>query len=94
MTQEPYFHEESGTVRFWVPVDGQLIGCSVSRETLHYRYRPGAQGENPLETYASNVDSLRAAVQRRVARGSIEPVMLRENDLYDRAEGDPAKTVR
>lgn len=94
MVQEPYFHEESGTVRFWVPVDGQVVGCSVSRETLHYRYRPGAQGENPLDTYASNSEALQAAVRRRVALGSIEPVMLRENDLYDRAEGTPAKTSR
>lgn len=78
---EPFFHDMSGTVRFWMVVDGQLMGATISRETLHYRFRPEAQGEDPLETYAAYIDDIEAAVRRRVAAGSLEPVMLREYDL-------------
>lgn len=81
MSQPPFFHADSGAVRFWVDVDGALVGASVSGRTLHYRYRPTAQGEDPLETYKTHAADLDAAVRRRVAQGAIEPVMLREFDL-------------
>ncbi len=81
MTQAPFFHTESGAVRFWVPIDDQLVGASISRETLHYRFRPGVQGDDPLETFTTYASDIIAAVKRRVAQGSIEPVMLREYDL-------------
>lgn len=81
MTQAPYFHTETGAVRFWVPIDDQVVGASISRETLHYRFRPGVQGDDPLETFTTYAGDIIAAVKRRVAQGSIEPVMLREYDL-------------
>jgi hypothetical protein len=81
MSEEAFFHESSGTVRFWVAVDGRLLGASVSREALHHRYRPSSQGEDPLDTYRANAADIEAAVRRRLAQGSIEPVMLREYDL-------------
>jgi hypothetical protein len=81
MSDAPFFHESSGTVRFWIPVDGNLLGASVSREALHHRYRPTAQGDDPLETYLANAADIEAAVRRRLAQGSREPVMLREYDL-------------
>jgi len=81
MSDAPFFHESSGTVRFWVAVDGKLIGASVGREALHHRYRPTAQGEDPVETFLANVADIEAAVRRRFAQGSREPVMLREYDL-------------
>jgi hypothetical protein len=81
MSDTPFFHESSGTVRFWIPVDGNLLGASVSREALHHRYRPTAQGDDPLETYLANAADIEAAVRRRLAQGSREPVMLREYDL-------------
>ena len=77
----PFFHEASGTVRFWVLIDGQPMGAGISRDILRYRFRPGAQGDDPMEIYAQYADQLEAAVRRRVAQGSIEPVMLREFDL-------------
>ncbi|HSV47632.1 MAG TPA: DUF1488 family protein, partial [Ramlibacter sp.] len=77
----PFFHDSSGTVRFWVDVGGRLLGASVSREALHHRYRPGVQGDDPLETYQAHAAEIEAAVRRRLAQGSIEPVMLREYDL-------------
>ena len=37
--------------------------------------------DQPLATYQAHSAALHAAVRRRVAGGSIEPVMLREFDL-------------
>jgi hypothetical protein len=90
MTAPPFFHESSATVRFWILVDGQPFGASVGREALHHRYRPGAQGDDPLETYLANTADLEAAVRRRLAQGSREPVMLREYDLRVLGEQGPA----
>jgi hypothetical protein len=81
MSNPPFFHEASGSVRFWVLVDGQLVGASIGKETLHYSYRPGARDDEPLDTYALHSQDIDAAVRRRVAQGSVEPVMLREFDL-------------
>jgi len=81
MSDAPFFHESSGTVRFWVLVDGKQLGASVSREALHHRYRPTAQDDDPIETYLANAADIEAAVGRRLAQGSREPVMLREYDL-------------
>jgi hypothetical protein len=83
MSQDPFFHQDSGAVRFWVPVNGGFIGASISRETLHHRFRPGAQGDDPMETFTTYRREITAAVERRVAQGSIEPVMLREYDLRE-----------
>ena len=85
MSDAPFFHDSSGTVRFWVEVDGVPVGASVGREALHHRYRPTAQGDDPLETYLANAPDIELAVRRRRAQGAREPVMLREYDL--RAEG-------
>jgi hypothetical protein len=79
--QDPFFHADSGCVRFWVPIDGIAVGASISRETLHHRYSPGSVGEDPLATFHTNLNGLEDAVRRRVANGSIEPVMIREFDL-------------
>ena len=81
MSDSPFFHEASATVRFWILVDGQPFGASVGREALHHRYRPTTQGDDPLETYQANAADIEAAVRRRLAQGSREPVMLREYDL-------------
>jgi hypothetical protein len=81
MSDSPFLHEASGTVRFWILVEGQPFGASVGREALHHRYRPTTQGDDPLETYHANAADIEAAVRRRIAQGSREPVMLREYDL-------------
>jgi hypothetical protein len=77
----PFFHEATGSVRFWVLVQEASIGVAISRETLHYRFRPEATNEDPLETYKSFADLIATAVERRVAKGSIAPILLREFDL-------------
>lgn len=82
MQQSPFFHLESGTVRFWVALDGgALVGATISKETLHYRFRGDLSGTDAVATYMANRDDIDAAVRRRVASGSVEPVMLREFDV-------------
>jgi hypothetical protein len=81
MPQPAFFHEESACVRFWVQTDSGCVGASISRSVLHYRYCPGAHDDDPLKTYTAHADAIGAVVRSRVARGSIEPVMVREYDL-------------
>jgi len=81
MSQAPFFHDISGTVRFWVQVGDQLVGASIGKETLHYRYKPQARDDDPLATYLQNSVEIDEAVRRRVAAGSREPVMLRDPDV-------------
>jgi hypothetical protein len=78
----PFFHDESGAVRFWVRVgDGTFVGASISRQTLHFRFRADINGADALATYLAHQDEIDAAAMRRIAAGSIEPVMLREADV-------------
>jgi len=82
MSNPPFFHEASGTVHFWVSIDGQLVGASIGKETLHYCYRSTALDDQPLDTYQLHAQEIDEAVRRRVAGGSVEPVMLRDYDLH------------
>jgi hypothetical protein len=77
----PYFDRGSESVRFWVPIGDALIDASVGRVTLHYRYHPGATGDEPLATYTQHAAEIEAAVRQRIAAGAREPVMLRDADL-------------
>lgn len=81
MSTEPFFHPGSGEVRFFVEIDGESVGASITRQTLHYRFRRTEQGDDPMATYAAHADDIEAAVRRRVAAGSLKPVLLREFDL-------------
>jgi hypothetical protein len=81
MSQPPFFHEATDAVRFWVLIDGALIGASVPRTTLQIRFKPPTSSDDPVVIYHRHAADLDAAVRRRVAAGSIEPVMLREYDL-------------
>jgi hypothetical protein len=87
LAPEPFFHEPSGTVRFWVHIDRVPVGASIGKETLHYRYAAQRTDDDPLATYLANAAEIDAAVRRRAAAGSIEPVMLREPDVRARAVG-------
>ncbi len=78
---EEFFHDDSDSVRFWVQAARDVVGASVSKRTLHFRFAPQSSGEDPLATFRAHRATLEAAVQRRVSRGSIEPVMIREADL-------------
>ena len=84
---ESYFHDDSGSVRFWVRTDaGVVVGASIRKETLHYRYQVVVDsGKDALNAYGAHREEIDAAVMRRIAKGSIEPVMLREPDLVLRS---------
>jgi hypothetical protein len=77
----PYYHEGTEAVRFWVPVNGVLVGASVRRQVLHDHFHRERHDDEPLPTFLGRAEAMAAAVRRRVAGGSIEPVMLREFDL-------------
>jgi hypothetical protein len=81
MKTDAFFHQPSGTVRFWVLVNELQVGASIGKEVLHYRYSPGRSDDDPLETYLAHVTEIDAAVCRRVAAGATEPVMLRDPDV-------------
>ena len=77
-----FMHDESGVIRFWVLTEsGQQVGATISKQTLHYSFGADLGGSDALATYAANREVIDAAVRRRVAAGSIEPVMLRERDV-------------
>lgn len=81
----PFFHEASGALRFWVLTDqGSYIGATITREALHFLFKGNAAGDDAEASYRAHQDEIDAAVLRRVAAGSIEPVMLREADLPQR----------
>jgi len=80
--QRPFFHLESGALRFWVDVGGSArVGASISKQTLHYRFKGDLSGNDAVLVYQGHRAQIDAAVRRRVESGSIEPVMLREADL-------------
>ena len=77
----PFFSERSGAVLFWVPIAGIAVGASVSCETLLRLCAPRSGDIDPLAAFRSHLARLEEAVRRRVATGSIEPVMIRDHDL-------------
>lgn len=82
MPPAPFFHEDSGAVRFWVlDESGLYVGATISRETLHFRFQSGLSGSDAVASYLQHHREIDAAVRRRIAAGSIEPVMLRERDV-------------
>jgi Protein of unknown function (DUF1488) len=81
----PFFHQDSETVRFWVEVPGGApIGAILTKQLLHYRFDAKPDGSDGVALYEKHRSDIDAAVLRRVASGSIEPVMLREHDLPPR----------
>ena len=79
----PFFDELLRSVSFWVLIDARLVNASIRRETLHDCYRPTADNDDPLDTYKLHASEIDAAVHRRVAEGSVEPVVLRQFDLHE-----------
>jgi hypothetical protein len=79
---EPFVHEESGAVRFWVRTPaGDMVGAIVRKDVMHFRFNAPASGIDAMKTYEHHRGEIDAAVLRRVAAGSIEPVILREADF-------------
>lgn len=86
MPPAAFFHEPSGSVRFWVLIDENYVGATIRKETLHYRFAAKLVDEDPLATYAAHAVEIDAAVRRRVEAGSREPVMLRDPDVRAASE--------
>jgi len=79
---DAFYHLDSGTLRFWVvQPDGSAVGALIRKEILHYGLRGEVDGGDALALYARHRAGLEDAVRRRVASGSLEPVMLREPDV-------------
>lgn len=85
-TEPPaFFHEESGAVRFWVrTAAGGWMGAIARKQVLHFRFGATESGADALKVYQDHRQEIDAAVLRRVAAGSIEPVILREADFKQR----------
>lgn len=79
---QPFFHEGSGAVRFWVSTaDGAFIGASIRQEVLRFRFHASESEPHALAAYMARRRDIDAAVLRRIAQGALEPVMLRESDF-------------
>ena len=79
---QPLFHVDSGALRFWVATPaGTMVGAIMPRHVLHHRFQALMDGSDAVAIYERHREEIDAAVLRRVGGGSIEPVMLRENDL-------------
>ena len=82
MQPDPFFHDPSDALRFWVAMDdGNFVGASISKATLHFRFKADMSGADAVAVYTAHREEIDAAVRRRLSSGSIEPVMLREADV-------------
>ena len=77
----PFFHQDSGCVRFWVPIAGIAVGAAVNRETLQRLDEGPSVAGDPLVAFREYQAEIEDAVRRRVAAGAIEPVVIRDPDL-------------
>jgi hypothetical protein len=87
MSHEPYYDAGTATVRFWVAVDDVLVGATIGKSTLHYRWYKNSSTDDPLTTYTQNAAEIDDVVRRRLAAGSREPIMLRDADVVAPAAG-------
>lgn len=79
---EAYFDEASGVVYLWVrSTEGVPTGAMLRKQVLHFRFGAAMSGSDALQTYQHHRTEIEAAVLRRIAAGSIEPVLLRESDF-------------
>ena len=65
----PFFHEDSGAVRFWVQVGDAFVGATIGKVTLHYRYEPRRTVAHPGgRNYETPPVNSYEAEARRLAR--------------------------
>jgi hypothetical protein len=80
--REAFFHADSSAVRFWVhDPAGEAVGAIIRQQILHHRFQADVSGSDALAVYTRHRAEIDAAVLRRIATGSIEPVLLREADF-------------
>ena len=56
----------------------------MSQQVLHYRLNARSDGADAIALYMANRTEVDAAVLTRLRAGSVEPVILRENDFAPR----------
>ena len=79
---QAYFDDTAGIVYLWVRTDaGFPMGAMLRKEVLHFRFKAAMSGVDALTTYQHHRAEIEAAVLRRIATGSLEPVLLRESDF-------------
>ncbi|WP_397532958.1 DUF1488 family protein [Roseateles sp.] len=93
MKQDAFFHTPSDAVRFWVQHGQQRVGASITSAVLHYHFCARSVDDQALDTYLAHADEIDAAVRRRLATGSLEPVLLREIDLLPPSD-EPSSRLR
>lgn len=80
-----YFDDYTGAVHFWVHAgSGVWTGAMVRKEVLHFRFDVPTGRDEALRAYADHRAEIESAVLRRLATGSLEPVLLRETDFGPR----------
>jgi Protein of unknown function (DUF1488) len=79
---QAYFDDAVGAVYLWVRTEAGLpLGAMLRKQVLHFRFGAAMSGADALATYQSHRAEIEAAVLRRIASGSLEPVLLREADF-------------
>ena len=77
----PIFHDAARTVRFWVPVNGVAVCAMVDEATLRCCFVPPQPRESALSLVGAHQKELDDIVRRKIAAGSVEPVMLHDSDF-------------
>lgn len=79
---QAYFDDANGVVYLWVRTAAGLpMGAMLRTRVMHFRFGAAASGVDALKTYQHHRAEIEAAVLRRIASGSLEPVLLREADF-------------
>jgi hypothetical protein len=72
-------------VRLWVRTPGGTVMGAIARKSvLNARFGAAAGDTDALAIYQAHRAQVDAAVLRRIAAGSLEPVLLREADFGER----------
>jgi hypothetical protein len=74
-------NRSAGSARFEVRVADHSVTAFISESAWRARFGDGCSDSGFLETVRGHRELLEAAVTRRVAAGSREPVVLRSTDL-------------
>ena len=75
------FDEETGVLRFRVPMGQEHVTAYISEEAWQARYGQGNSDATLLELYLQNQPMIDATVVRKVKAGASNPVVLRASDL-------------
>jgi hypothetical protein len=61
--------------------DGAVVGAIARKALLSIRFRAATSDADAVAIYLGHQAEIDAAVLRRIAAGSLEPVLLREADF-------------